>query len=91
MAKIRWLRTWPRKVAWFLCAMPALMTHGIAQDFPTRPVKIITQGAAGSGPDVVGSGGIRSAWALVESAARDRQRAWGRREHGRAPGGRGVA
>jgi tripartite-type tricarboxylate transporter receptor subunit TctC len=53
MAKIRWLRTWPRKIAWFLCAMPALMTHGIAQDFPTSPVKIITQGAAGSGPDVV--------------------------------------
>jgi tripartite-type tricarboxylate transporter receptor subunit TctC len=26
---------------------------GAAQDYPTRPVKIITQGAAGSGPDVI--------------------------------------
>ena len=41
------------RVGWFVCAMSALMTQGFAQEFPARPVKIITQGAAGSGPDVV--------------------------------------
>ena len=49
MAKTRLLC----KVAWFICVMSPLTTQGVAQDFPTRPVKIITQGAAGSGPDVV--------------------------------------
>jgi tripartite-type tricarboxylate transporter receptor subunit TctC len=35
------------------CIAALLSTAAQAQDYPTRPVKIITQGAAGSGPDVV--------------------------------------
>ena len=37
-----------------LCiALPAFAQRAHAQDYPNKPVKIITQGAAGSGPDVV--------------------------------------
>jgi tripartite-type tricarboxylate transporter receptor subunit TctC len=40
----------------FLVVLSGLLHFGagaVAQDYPTRPVKIITQGAAGSGPDVI--------------------------------------
>jgi tripartite-type tricarboxylate transporter receptor subunit TctC len=46
----------PRSRLWvsvllFVCAVAGFAAH--AQDYPTRSVKLITQGAAGSGPDVV--------------------------------------
>lgn len=44
-------------VAWPLAALIALTAFATksaeAQDYPTRPVKLITQGAAASGPDVI--------------------------------------
>jgi tripartite-type tricarboxylate transporter receptor subunit TctC len=53
MGETRWRSAWVRNVACLVFATIAWMPQGVAQDFPTRPVKIITQGAAGSGPDVV--------------------------------------
>mgnify|MGYP007100193388 CR=1 FL=1 len=35
------------------CFAAILSISAQAQDYPTRPVRIITQGAAGSGPDVI--------------------------------------
>jgi tripartite-type tricarboxylate transporter receptor subunit TctC len=37
----------------FIAAAALAIRSADAQDYPTRPVKLITQGAAGSGPDVV--------------------------------------
>jgi tripartite-type tricarboxylate transporter receptor subunit TctC len=53
MGKMQRLSMRTRMVAWFVLVTTAWTAQAIAQDFPTRPVKIITQGAAGSGPDVI--------------------------------------
>ena len=41
------------RIAWLLLALVGAAVPVRAQDFPTRPVKLVTQGAAGSGPDVI--------------------------------------
>jgi len=41
------------RIAWLWLALVAAGVPAQAQDFPTRPVKLVTQGAAGSGPDVI--------------------------------------
>lgn len=40
-------------VAALLCALGTIAPAAVAADYPAKPVKIIAQGAAGSGPDVV--------------------------------------
>ena len=40
-------------LASLLCALAAAAFAAIGADYPAKPVKIITQGAAGSGPDVL--------------------------------------
>src|SRR5438552_13839700 len=45
-------RTWLCSVTIVLAVAQLTLATGAA-DFPSRPVKVITQGAAGSGPDVI--------------------------------------
>ena len=44
-----------RRLCFSIVALPlaALARTVVAAGYPTRPVRIITQGAAGSGPDVI--------------------------------------
>jgi tripartite-type tricarboxylate transporter receptor subunit TctC len=39
---------------WFALALLAGVVPGMGADYPTKPIQIITQAAAGSGPDVIG-------------------------------------
>jgi tripartite-type tricarboxylate transporter receptor subunit TctC len=42
-----------RLCAWVLAATGLWLSAAVAQTYPDKPVKLITQGAAGSGPDVI--------------------------------------